>query len=304
MKIRVRKCMYLAVAMLLFVAAGAFAQCTTTATTSCVTYTGANGYALNGTAIGPQTAVIDGTSMTVISTDYADAAMQNSSPYQAFNQTLGSLDTPHSTGPVPYSWGNTMWGAAINANALTSPEAMAGGATGNYTWYDGSSDPQQVYELAAYMASTMIGCATTTCTYSQADYQNAIWFVMDPTDLTNLYESGTTTASCQNNDVCHIVDDAFNAVYNTNTVSLDSYSSVQLISEGYGTLEDPVCPSLAATTSSNPLPGGCGQPEFLAFATPAVAAPETSESLILATNLIGLAALAFVFRRRLICVKQ
>lgn len=269
MQSRVRKCVYLTVGVLLGVACGAFAQDT-------VTY---NGVGSNGFAT-----LTDETQVyTVISTDYYDAAPASSTVYTAFNQTLGSLDAATASGTPTYNWGNTMWGSVIAASANgTYPFGSNCSSNSGCT-----SDPELVYEFAAYLASNMLSCTTSTC---ETDYQNAIWFVMDPPALTSLDTGDTAT----------ILLDAVSAVA-SNSSLLSTYAGVSLISPSYVQGQDPACPSQASTTQ---IQEGCGEPEFLAFAsTPSVSTPESSEALIFAANLVGLAGLAFVFRRRMIRVK-
>lgn len=287
MRKQILKSGYLAAAALLSFAGGAFAQCMSG--TTCVQYTGASGYSLSGGVVGPQTAnVTDNgptTEMYVISTDYSDSATEFDL-YNASFQTLGALDTAIS--PTTDNYDNTSWGAAIALN------------TGNvYGTADGSNDPMLVYEAAAYLASTMVTCAETpSCTNDQAAYQQAIWDLMDPGDLTNIFDY--TAGTCPNADVCTIL----NSVYDTvvfDPSALSAYSGVLLITPtGTPTNNGQVDPTCGTAPNT-----GC-DPEFFAFSytPPVVSTPESSEPLILGADLLGLVGIAFMFRRRLIRVKR
>jgi len=304
MKNRVRKCMYLAVAALLFVATGAFAQCPPDITCASATYSG--GYSASVTT--PNGAGFITNTYTVISTDCVDsltATGTSTIPFNAYEQSnLGSLVTA-----------DTMFGPGIDTALGDSGNPNNGfyNSTGELSVTSGA----QAYQLAAVIGNMMMSCATMggpSC-YSQSEYQDAVWFLFAPSTIGGDVEPSQTTLTFANDQTINlIVSQAINAE------TLDSgtgqyvvpsalYANAMLVTPCYGdsdcpTLNDPPCPSGGLSA------GGCGQQEFIALtppypvSSPVVAAPETSESLILATNLIGLAALAFVFRRRLIRVKQ
>jgi hypothetical protein len=171
---------------------------------------------------------------------------------------------------------------------LAANIAIGAAALNDYPPYLGITTAQQVYEDGAYVGSQMISvCGSSTA--CQSEYQTAMWLLFDPANSTLIsdYNSDPTLQSI------------FATVAGIAPATLSTLaSSVEVISPNYTGTVDPACPSGA------PAPA-CGQPEFLAFGptTPVVTTPESSAPVILGANLLGLAALVFVFRRRLVRVK-
>lgn len=265
MRNQIRKCGSLTVAALLCFAAGAFAQQNVT-----VTYQG------DPSDSGPQTAAVGGVTMTVISTDFADNTSANGGTWTAVEENVGTGQI-NSLDPAGI---NTMFGGNISSNI--------GAYSSTFNSSCGSAncelDAQQVYQLAAYLGSAMVACSTG-CQYSQTDYQDALW---------SLFDMSYTPPIAEQTNVGNILS---SLNYSMRIGNSTLFSNVLVLSPDINSV-DPPCLS-GDKTSTN-----CGDPEFLAFtSTPTVTTPETSAPLLLGADFLGLACLAFLFRRRLIRVK-
>ena len=289
----IRKYWYLTVAALLFLAAGAFAQCPTSfpATVTCTTatYNGAT-YGVNGSVAAPQMATIGGVSYEVISDDYVDTAIPglSSTLYSVYQQSVTGLDS---------SADHTMFGSSLPGSGTGTQAGYGLNYWGGKPGLTGVT-AQQIYELGAVLGTQMLS-ATTDCTAltpCQAEYQEAIWYLFDPADWAGYFDCTSCTPTPSDTLTRGIIAGLGSDLAGIGDGS--SLSNVQVITPSYSQNGDPPC-SAGNTLPANPLNSGCGNPEFLAIAT-----PESSAPVILGANLLGLAALVFFFRRRLVLVKD
>jgi len=240
-------------------------------------------------------ATIDGVPSTVISTDFLDTAYPGTSStlYSVYQQSVTGLDS---------SADNTMFGSSLTSTGSGTQAGYGLNYWGGKPGLTGVT-AQQIYELGAVLGTQMLS-ATTDCTAltpCQAEYQEAIWYLFDPADWAGYFDCTSCTPTPSDTLTRGIIAGLGSDLASIGNGS--SLSDVQVITPSYSQNGDPPC-SAGNTLPANPLNSGCGNPEYLAFAQPSVATPESSAPVILGANLLGLAALVFFFRRRLVLVKD
>jgi hypothetical protein len=157
------------------------------------------------------------------------------------------------------------WQVTVTALSSLSNSVSSGGVL-----FGGGSDPTyaplgqlQLYEEAAWLTNAML---TNPGTYSTSDYSFAIWELMSPSAT-----AYTALGSTEQGKVTALLN-----------LAESSYAS-----GGYGNYE-------ILTPINGTQPSGDGRPqEFL------VKTPESSSAVLLGADILGVLALAFVFRRRL-----